>query len=315
VRADAGVHAHRHLGPGLAGQRDLPADSRGPAARVALRHLPHADQRVAPAPQRELLQVPGQRPVTRLHRLEDPPAQPPYLLLMATPVHTLPGITIERGQALRSVHRSAQRARQFRHLRSLRLKGSPAHVSALAGPSITLAIRPVIRAPSGRRPGPAALAFPLPFGRRHSLPGHPVPPAGFRPSYDRPTGRPAPTRACRTDPGEVSTFRTHETRTGPDALYTPGTVVFAGRRPIRGRRLPPLSGRSLAPRYNDPARDVSVTRHQQGFPDSRPVPVLPLTCEPPWLERRPSGFPVSSAPSRSGTGHARHGGDRSNTDL
>ena len=25
------------------------------------------------------------------------------------------------------------------------------------------------------------------------------------------------------------------------------------------------------------------------------------------------GFPVSSAPSRSGTGHARHGGDRSNT--
>ena len=25
------------------------------------------------------------------------------------------------------------------------------------------------------------------------------------------------------------------------------------------------------------------------------------------------GFPVSSAPDRSGTGHARHGGDRSNT--
>jgi hypothetical protein len=43
VRADAGVHLHRHLGPGLAGQRDLPVDSRGPAARVALRHLPHAD--------------------------------------------------------------------------------------------------------------------------------------------------------------------------------------------------------------------------------------------------------------------------------
>ncbi len=34
---------------------------------------------------------------------------------------------------------------------------------------------------------------------------------------------------------------------------------------------------------------------------------------PPWLERRPSGFSVSSAPDRSGTGHARHGGDRSNT--
>src|SRR5271157_5623839 len=34
---------------------------------------------------------------------------------------------------------------------------------------------------------------------------------------------------------------------------------------------------------------------------------------PPWLEQRPLGFPVSSAPDRSGTGHARHGGDRSNT--
>src|SRR5216684_331542 len=45
VRADAGVHLHRHLGPCLAGQRDQPVDSRGPAARVALRHLPHANQR------------------------------------------------------------------------------------------------------------------------------------------------------------------------------------------------------------------------------------------------------------------------------
>src|ERR1700757_119451 len=107
----------------------------------------------------------------------------------------------------------------------------------------------------------------------------PCPARGFRPSYDRPTDRPAPTRACRADPGEVSTFRTHETRTGPGALYTPGTAVFAGRRLVRGRRLPPLSGRSLAPRYNNPARDVSLTRHPQGFPDSRPVPVLPLTCD------------------------------------
>ena len=34
---------------------------------------------------------------------------------------------------------------------------------------------------------------------------------------------------------------------------------------------------------------------------------------PPWLEQRPLGFSVSSAPDRSRTGHARHGGDRSNT--
>jgi len=43
-----------------------------------------------------------------------------------------------------------------------------------------------------------------------------------------------------------------------NALYTPGTAVSAGRRLIRGRRLPPLSGRPLAPRYSNPARDVSV---------------------------------------------------------
>ena len=119
----------------------------------------------------------------------------------------------------------------------------------------------------------------------------PCPARGFRPSYDRPTGRPAPTRACRADPGEVSTFRTHETRTGPGALYTPGTAVFAGRRPIRGRRLPPLNGRPLAPRYTSPARDVSVTRHQQGFPDSRPVPVLPLTCDRHGRDGGPRAFP------------------------
>ena len=38
---------------------------------------------------------------------------------MVPPVHMIPGITIKRGQALRSVHRGVQRARQFRHLRSL----------------------------------------------------------------------------------------------------------------------------------------------------------------------------------------------------
>jgi site-specific DNA recombinase len=42
MRADTGVHAHRHLSPRLTGQRDQPVNSRSPAARVALRHLPHA---------------------------------------------------------------------------------------------------------------------------------------------------------------------------------------------------------------------------------------------------------------------------------
>ena len=38
---------------------------------------------------------------------------------MVPPVHTIPGVTIKRGQALRSVHRGVQLAHQFRHLRSL----------------------------------------------------------------------------------------------------------------------------------------------------------------------------------------------------
>ena len=289
MRADTGVHAHRHLGPRLAGQRDQPVDSRGPAARVALRHLPHADQRAAPAPQRELLQVPGQRPVTLPHRLEDPPAQPPYLLLVAPPVHTLPGVTIKQQQALRSVHRSAQRARQFRHVRSLRSKGSPDCVSAFSGPGTRPGIRPVIRAPSGGDPG-TRRRFPAAFQPPAFASQSPCPARDFRPPHGRPTAPPAHTRACAADPDGVSTFRTHETRTGPGALYTPGTAVPAGHRLIRGRRLPPPSGRSLSPRHYSPARNVGMTRHQQGFPGSRP-PVLPLTCDRHGWRGGPWAFP------------------------
>jgi hypothetical protein len=156
VGAGAGVHAHRHLGPCLAGQRDQPVNPRRPAARVALRHLPDTYERVRPAPQHELLQVPGRRPVTLPHRLEYPAAQPPYLLLMITPVHLLPGITIKWGQALRSVHRGVQRALRLWHSRRFPFQGSPAHVSALSSPVARPASGPVIREPSGEGPGPAA---------------------------------------------------------------------------------------------------------------------------------------------------------------
>jgi hypothetical protein len=44
------MHLYRHLHPGLGGQRDLAIDPRRLAAFIALRRLPHADQRVAPAP-------------------------------------------------------------------------------------------------------------------------------------------------------------------------------------------------------------------------------------------------------------------------
>ena len=117
-RASRGVHLHRHLRPSLAGQRDQPVNSRGPAALVALRHLPNADQRVRPASQCELLQVPdlGQVPVP--NRLEDPAPQPPYPLLAASPVHPFPGVTVEhRARVLGSVHRSVQLIPQLQHPR------------------------------------------------------------------------------------------------------------------------------------------------------------------------------------------------------
>src|SRR5262249_28391324 len=130
----------------------------------------------------------------------------------------------------------------------------------------------------GGGPGTAACGFLLPFGCRRSLLGHPVLPEGSAPIT---VGLPPPARipgAPAADPGRVYTFHTRETQTGPGALCTPRMTVFAGHRMVRGRRLPPLNGRSLAPRTCYPTRDVFVTRHQQEFPDSRPIPAFPLTC-------------------------------------
>ena len=92
------------LRPGLGSQGDLPVDPGGPAPGVALRHLPHADQRVGPASQHQLLQVPDLRPVLLLRRLEDPLPQPPYLLLTARQSIASHSAGASSGPVLRSVH-------------------------------------------------------------------------------------------------------------------------------------------------------------------------------------------------------------------
>src|SRR5262249_52782410 len=84
---------------------------------------------------------------------------------------------------------------------------------------------------------------------------------------------------------------------GPGALFTPGMTVFAGHRRVRGRRLPPLYGRSLPSRTYNPTRNVFLTRHQQEFPDSRPIPAFPLTCGRHGWIGGPWAFPRAPHPT------------------
>src|SRR5829696_1455290 len=119
------MHLHRQLHPGLGGQRDLPIDPGRLATSVALRRLPHAEQRVAPASQHQLLQVPDRGQILFLFRLEDPLPQPPYVVLVEPPINGIPlGYHV-----LGSVHHGVSNL-PFGTGGSNRFmfKGSPAHV-------------------------------------------------------------------------------------------------------------------------------------------------------------------------------------------
>ncbi len=190
------------------------------------------------------------------NRLEDPAPQPPCLLLAAR--QSTPSQASRRTPDASPLVRSPKCSTcplvpAFASASFQRLTCPSQRPSGLGHQPD---IRPVMQRPSGGVPGPAAAAFLLPFGRRHLLPGHPVPPGNSAPlTVGLPQQARIPAPMLRTH-GRVYTFRTRETRTGPGALCTPGTAVSAGHRGVRGRRLPPLNGRSLAPRHNYPARDV-----------------------------------------------------------
>jgi hypothetical protein len=139
------------------------------------------------------------------------------------------------------------------------------------------------RAP-GRRTGHGA-GFPSPFGRRHSLPGHPVPPGDSAPLAIGLPHRPA----GGADPSGVSMFRTRERGQGPGALYTPGTAV-----PARPRMRPVTAACRLA--AAGPCHPGATTR--PGASLSRGIskgslafapPGHSLACNP-RTERAPLGF-------------------------
>lgn len=141
-------------------------------------------------------------------------------------------------------------------------------------------IRPVMRGPRRRRRA-AALGFPLPFGHRHWLVGHPVP----APELGLPYGRLTPPMTNRRGPDEISTFRTCEIDRGGCPLYS-GTAVLT--QPTAALRLPPAASQR-------PVLHPSVASHLRGF-RCRSIrgfthvhpSGLPLACGP-RMERGPLG--------------------------
>jgi len=103
-------------------------------------------------------------------------------------------------------------------------------------------------------------------------------------------------------------FRTRETRLAQGALFTPGTAVSTAAVNLPAARLPLSSGQPLFIPDCDPPREVTVTRHQQGFIVVHPTPAFPSPVPPGGTGAL--GFSLSFAPRRAGPGGARQGGDR-----
>ena len=137
-----------------------PVDARRLAASVVLRHPPHADQRVRPAPQHQLLQVADPLQVPVLRRLEDPLPQPPYVVLDRAPVDRVP-VQVRRPRGpFTSIGVQLARKCWRRHRRLS--KGSPGPRQHPSGSAQTRGIRPVIR-PRRRRRRHYWVRFPAAF--------------------------------------------------------------------------------------------------------------------------------------------------------
>ena len=154
------------------------------------------------------------------------------------------------------------------------------------------------RAPP-RRGRTTARVFPPPFGRRHSLLGHPFPPGVpplLRSAYRQPQ---------LADHDGVSVFRTRETRPGPGALYTPGTAVPAQARvhpvPAACRLARPVPVTPVSPPVPGClSHEASARVHWHS-----PLPAIPSPVAP-GRNGSPRAFPRASHPA--GQDPAAHAG-------
>jgi hypothetical protein len=140
---------------------------------------------------------------------------------------------------------------------------------------------------------PSRPGFPLPFGRRRSLLGHPVPAEELGPPRGRLTGpRPGPRRGYRVPHARAAT--------GVGAPYTPRTAVLIPTE-ARAQPAPAALPRPVpAPHLNLPPAGIALRGINEGSHDS-PVRSSPRLRPPGW-SGPPLGLSPGFAPRRPGAG-------------
>ena len=182
------VHPVRQCCFGLRGEYRLAVHARRQTTGVALRHPPHAHERVGARTEHQLLQIADPCEVPSLRRREDPLPQPPYVILARRQSTWRQPKGASSGPFATTMAAASNLSSGSGISVIFLSTGSPDRVSALSGRTTRVHIRPVIRndrlEEAANCPG-----FPLPFGRRRSLLGHPIPAEELGPPCGRLTGQ------------------------------------------------------------------------------------------------------------------------------
>ena len=161
-----------------------------------------------------------------------------------------------------------------------------------SGRTTGVRIRPVMRDDRWRS-WSSCPGFPSPFGRRHSLHGHPVPPGS-----SAPLAVGLPRRHPRRWRGPERGFHVPHARdpAGLGVLCTPGATVSTRPRMVPDRRCRFTTARPCHPAT---ARRPGVCLSRGINKDSLDSPVQPSSrLWPPRRSGRPLGFPLSFIPPR-----------------